>query len=89
MKKKYVAPESALLTLNFSENIAASGISETVISGGGSISFTHSDSINDCRKYYTGDMTAEVDETCSTFQDYWTNIRENKYEAIWWCYSPF
>lgn len=86
MKKKYVAPASALLTLNFNENIAASSISETEVSGGGTISFTHS--TNGCRMYYTGDMTAQVDVTCSTYYDYWDDIKKNKYDAIWLCYSP-
>ena len=54
MKKKYVAPASALLTLNFSENIAASSSMESggdSLSGSGTILFTQY--VDDCRGLYT------------------------------------
>lgn len=69
MKKKYVRPESRLYAINLSENIASSGTSDTgdLVSGNSIIKFTHTG--DNCRGYYTGDMTAQVTVT-GTFADY-------------------
>lgn len=74
MKKKYVAPESALLTLNFNENIAASSMESggDLVSGGGVIHFTqHEDG---CRGLYTGHPSAVVTNPYGTFGEHANTI---------------
>ena len=78
MKKKYVRPESRLLTINLTENIASSvgtgtGTGNTDVIGGGMvIHFTQA--TDGCRGLYTGDNTAPV-HTSGTFNDYYTELR--------------
>ena len=75
MKKKYVAPESALLTLNFSENIAASSSIEsggTSMEGGMIIEFTQM--MDGCRDFYTGSTTAVVTNPSGGFQEHFNEI---------------
>ena len=80
MKKKYVAPESALLTLNFSENIAASSLSEDQVQGMGIIKFSQ---ISDgCRKYYTNHEEAPVSAIGNSFWDYYNDMQANNYTFL-------
>lgn len=74
MKKKYVRPESRLFVINFTESIASSSsISTSVLNGNAIIKFTHS-GLGDCRKYYTGDMTAIVYASGNNFMDYYNEL---------------
>ncbi len=84
MKKKYVAPESRLFAINLSESIAASGgISE--ISGAAVIKFTQL--VDGCRGYYTGDNTAPVKATGSSFIDYYNELLSyNNFYAYFNCF---
>lgn len=81
MKKKYVAPASALLTLNFNENIAASSMESggDSIAGGGVISFSQIE--NGCRKYYYNDPTAKVSPGLDEFDEYFNDLWRAEYVA--------
>ena len=75
MKKEYIAPESALYSINLSEKIAASVGGET---GGGSISgsltiyFTHDGGA--CRGYYSGEFSAPVSVVNGSWIDYFLEL---------------
>ncbi len=72
MKKKYIVPESRLFAINLNESIAAvsGGVSE--VQGSAVIKFTHE--MDGCRGYYTGDLTASVDSSISSFADYYNQM---------------
>ncbi len=85
MKKKYIAPESRLFTINMNESIAISG-GHSEISGSAVIKFTHS--IDGCKSYYTGDTTAPVGVTSGRFGDYVLELRNyNNMNAYFNCYT--
>ena len=73
MKKKYIRPESRLFTINLSENIAGSGVTdgEDIVSGNTVIKFTHTG--DGCRGYYSGITTAPV-TVSGTFYDYYAEL---------------
>lgn len=68
MKKKYVAPASALLTLNFNENIAASS---SIESGSdslpGTVTILFTQASNGCRGLYTDRSTVTIGSDATWF----------------------
>lgn len=84
MKKQYIAPESKLITINLNEGIAAlsGGVSE--VSGSAVIRFTHN--IDGCRGRYTGIESAEVDQSLSSFGDYYNQLLTYGAEVYFSCF---
>ncbi len=85
MKKKYVAPQSKLVALNFNESIAFSG--EDEVDGMAGIHFEVE--IDGCRELYTG--LAPVTTTSTKFIDYYNDlmhqVESNGYfEAYFRCF---
>lgn len=74
MKKEYIAPESALYSINLSEKIASSpgGIGDDMVSGSVNIYFTHE--ADGCRGYYYGEFEAPVSVVNGSWIDYFLEL---------------
>ena len=84
MKKKDIAPESKLITINLTEGIAAAsgGISE--VSGSAVIRFTQG--TDGCRGLYTGIEGATVDKNITTFMGYYEELMSYGADVYFSCF---
>lgn len=85
MKKKYIVPESKLFAINMKENIAASIMGGSEISGAAVIQF--SSSKDGCRDYYTGLKEFEVKTNGTSFSDYYKELYAYGSEAYYTCFK--
>ncbi|MBQ8783265.1 MAG: hypothetical protein IJZ57_05790 [Clostridia bacterium] len=87
MKKNYIAPESKLITISVSENIAISGgVSEV----GGAAIITFTEGFDGCRELYT-DLIG-VQTTGTNFIDYYDELQRlvgetGNYKAWFDCFK--
>ncbi|MBQ8228003.1 MAG: hypothetical protein IJZ88_03220 [Clostridia bacterium] len=87
MKKSYIAPESKLITISVSENIAISaGASEV----GGAAIITFTEILENCRDLYTNLIA--VTTTGTEFIDYYDNLTQlveqtGNYKAWFDCFK--
>lgn len=76
MKKTYIAPESALFSINLSEKIATSppgsDFGSDKVSGSVDIYFTHDG--GGCRGYYYGEFEAPVSVINGSWLDYFLEL---------------